>query len=137
MRFRRLDTPLRKTLAFGCVHVGVAVAVGWALTGSFVLAGLLALVEPALNTVAYHFFDRGWARHGHGGPSVLKVSAFGALHLLIAVTVGWALTGSLAIAGALAFIEPAANSVALYVFERWWTRRAASPAAPPALPHAA
>jgi uncharacterized membrane protein len=50
------------------------------------------------------------------------------LHLLIAVGVGWALTGSLAVAGAMALVEPAANSVALYFFERWWTQRAAGPA---------
>jgi uncharacterized membrane protein len=128
MRFRHLDTPLHKTLAFGCVHVSVAVAVGWALTGSFVLAGLLALVEPALNTAAFHVFDRTWTRRAGAGPSLAKSSTFGVLHLLIAVGVGWALTGSLAVAGAMALVEPAANSVALYFFERWWTQRAAGPA---------
>ena len=134
MLFRRLHSPLHKTLTFGLVHVSVAVAVGWALTGSFVLAGLLALIEPAVNTAAYHFFDRAWTRHAHAGPSLAKVSSFGALHLLIAVGVGWALTGSLAVAGTMALVEPAANSVALYFFERWWMRREPAPSA---LPHAA
>ena len=134
MLFRRLHSPLHKTLAFGLVHVGVAVAVGWVLTGSFVLAGLLALIEPTLNTTAYHLFDQAWRRRGGSGPSLAKSSTFGIVHLLIAVGVGWALTGSLAVAGALALIEPAANSVALYFFERWWMRREPAPSA---LPHAA
>jgi uncharacterized membrane protein len=37
------------------------VAVGFALTGSFVLAGLFAFIEPAINTVAHYFFERWWA----------------------------------------------------------------------------
>ena len=34
----------------------------------------------------------------------------------------WMLTGSLAIAGAMALVEPLANAVALYFFDRWWHR---------------
>lgn len=134
MLFRRLPSPLHKTLAFGLVHVGVAVAVGWVLTGSFVLAGLLALIEPTLNTATFHVFDRAWTYRAGPAPSLAKSSTFGMLHLLIAVGVGWALTGSLAVAGTMALVEPAANSVALYVFERWWMRREAAPSV---LPHAA
>ena len=33
------------------------------------------------------------------------------------------LTGSLALAGVLALVEPLANMVAHYHFERWWARR--------------
>ncbi len=123
MRLIHLHHPVHKTLAFAAMHVAVAIAVGWALTGSFVIAGALALIEPALNTLAYHFFERAWRRRAGPQASLLKVTAFGGLHLLIAVAVGWALTGSLVIAGALALIEPAANSVALYFFDRWWHRR--------------
>ena len=66
MRFRRLHPPLRKTLVFGLLHLVIAVAVGWLLTGSFVLAGALALVEPAVNTVAHYYFDRWWTRREKG-----------------------------------------------------------------------
>lgn len=62
MRFRRLHPPLRKTLAFGAIHLVIAVTVGWLLTGSFVLASTLAIVEPLCNTVAHYFFDRWWQR---------------------------------------------------------------------------
>jgi uncharacterized membrane protein len=61
---RRWRTPhlLRKTLAFGAAHLVVSVGVGYALTGSFVLAGLFAFIEPALNTMAHYAFERWWAR---------------------------------------------------------------------------
>lgn len=51
---------------------------------------------------------------------MLKSAAFGVLHLVIAFSVGYALTGSLAIAGTLTLVEPLVNTVAHYFFERWW-----------------
>lgn len=131
MKFRRLDRSLHKTLAFAAIHLLIAITLGYAFTGSFVLAGLLALVEPTLNSVAHHRFDRWWARRGAvgRGAAAHKSVLFGAMHLVIAVAVGWALTGSFVLAGAFAFVEPMANTVAHYFFERWWTRRA-TPAVP-------
>ena len=52
-----------------------------------------------------------------------KSAAFGVLHLGIAFTVGYALTGSVAIAGAITLVEPVANTIAHYFFDRWWNRR--------------
>lgn len=76
-----------------------------------------------------------------------KSVTFGVLHLGIAFTVGYLLTGSVAIAGAITLVEPVANTVAHYFFDRWWTAReqrrrgapasAANPAANPALQGAA
>jgi uncharacterized membrane protein len=54
-----------------------------------------------------------------------KSAAFGALHLGIAFSLSFALTGNLAIAGAITLVEPVANTVAHYFFERWWSRREA------------
>jgi uncharacterized membrane protein len=53
---------MTKTFTFAAVHFTVAFAVGFALTGSVVVGGLLALVEPAINTVAYHLHERAWQR---------------------------------------------------------------------------
>ncbi|HEY0858449.1 MAG TPA: DUF2061 domain-containing protein [Albitalea sp.] len=127
MRFRRPDPSWRKTLAFGVIHLFIAVSVGWLFTGSFVLAGVLSLAEPALNTLAHHGLDRWWARHGAGGrhAALLKTLVFGLTHLVIAAGLGWWLTGSWALAGAYALVEPAANAVAHFFFERAWARRAA------------
>lgn len=52
-----------------------------------------------------------------------KSAAFGVVHLVVAFTVGYALTGSIAIAGAITLVEPVANTVAHYFFDRWWMRR--------------
>ncbi len=51
-----------KTLTFALVHFTVAFSVAYLLTGSVVVGGLLALVEPTLNTVAYHLHERAWRR---------------------------------------------------------------------------
>lgn len=55
-----------------------------------------------------------------------KSATFGVIHLGISFTIGWALTGSVAIAGAIVLLEPLANTVAHYFFDRWWSRREAS-----------
>lgn len=52
-----------------------------------------------------------------------KTLTFGIMHLGIAFSVTYALTGSLAISGAITFIEPAVNTVAHYFFDRYWERR--------------
>jgi uncharacterized membrane protein len=53
---------LGKTLSFAVVHFGVALLVGRLLTGSWLIASTLALIEPACNTVAYFFHERFWLR---------------------------------------------------------------------------
>ena len=53
---------MNKTLTFAVVHFFVAFTVTWLLTGSFVLGGLVAMIEPAVNTVAYFFHEKAWAR---------------------------------------------------------------------------
>lgn len=58
-----------------------------------------------------------------------KSAAFGVVHLGIAFSVSFALTGSLAVAGAVTLVEPVCNTVAHFFFDRWWARRAAAQAA--------
>ncbi|MBL8307141.1 MAG: DUF2061 domain-containing protein [Rubrivivax sp.] len=52
-----------------------------------------------------------------------KSALFGVMHLGIAFSVSFALTGSVAIAGAITLVEPVVNTVAHYFFDRWWARR--------------
>ncbi len=52
-----------------------------------------------------------------------KSATFGVMHLGIAFGVSYALTGSVAIAGAITVVEPLLNTVAHYFFDRWWARR--------------
>ena len=57
-----INNPLTKTLSFAAVHFTVAFTVAYLLTGSFIVGGLLALVEPMCNTFAYHLHEKAWAR---------------------------------------------------------------------------
>ncbi|MCO5761010.1 MAG: DUF2061 domain-containing protein [Chromatiaceae bacterium] len=63
-----------KTLSFALVHMMVAFSVVYAMTGSFLAGGLVALVEPACNTVAYHLHEKVWTfirrRRDAGGRTV-------------------------------------------------------------------
>lgn len=70
-------------------------------------------------------------RHG----TLAKTLSFAVVHFSVAFSVGYLLTGSLAMASALALVEPMANTVAYYFHERAWqwvkratSSRAASPA---------
>lgn len=58
----RRQSTLAKTLSFAAVHFIVAFAVGYLLTGSVLVGSVLALVEPAVNTVAYYFHEQVWRR---------------------------------------------------------------------------
>ena len=53
---------MTKTMSFAVVHFTVAFSVGYLMTGSLVVGGAIALVEPAINTVAYHFHEQVWKR---------------------------------------------------------------------------
>ena len=53
-----------KTITFACVHFTVAFTVAYVLTGSIAVGGLVALVEPLCNTVAYHLHEKAWLRFG-------------------------------------------------------------------------
>ena len=53
---------MSKTMSFAVVHFTVAFAVGYVMTGSVLVGGAIALVEPFVNTIAYHFHERVWSR---------------------------------------------------------------------------
>jgi uncharacterized membrane protein len=53
---------MTKTMSFAAVHFTVAFTVGYLISGSVLVGGAIALVEPAVNTIAYHFHEKVWAR---------------------------------------------------------------------------
>ncbi len=53
---------MTKTFTFAVVHFIIAFTVAWLLTGSVVIGGAIALIEPAVNTVGYHFHEKVWRR---------------------------------------------------------------------------
>lgn len=54
-----------KTASFGVIHFGVAFSVTYLLTGDAFIGGLMATIEPAINSVAYFFHERVWQRNKH------------------------------------------------------------------------
>ena len=74
-----------KTISFAATHFTVAFGVAYALTGDIVVGGAVALVEPAVNTVAYYFHEKIWSRIGqrnghHDSQHHSPPGTFAALH---------------------------------------------------------
>ncbi|GGY84418.1 DUF2061 domain-containing protein [Marinobacter zhanjiangensis] len=55
------DNSLTKTVTFAITHFTVAFTVAYLLTGDLLIGSLIAMVEPAINTVAYFFHEKIWA----------------------------------------------------------------------------
>lgn len=53
---------MKKTMSFAAVHFAVAFVLGCLLTGSVLVGGAMALIEPACNTVAFHVHEKLWKR---------------------------------------------------------------------------
>jgi uncharacterized membrane protein len=53
---------MKKTLSFAAIHFAIAFTLGYALTGSVLIGGAMALIEPACNTIAFHFHEKVWKR---------------------------------------------------------------------------
>ncbi|WP_366522560.1 DUF2061 domain-containing protein [uncultured Psychromonas sp.] len=49
-----------KTVSFAVIHFNVAFAVTYALTGDAFIGGLMASIEPAINSFAYFFHEKAW-----------------------------------------------------------------------------
>lgn len=51
-----------KTASFAIIHFNVAFSVTYLLTGDAFIGGVMALIEPTINTVAYYFHEKVWLR---------------------------------------------------------------------------
>jgi len=52
-----------KTASFAVVHFSVAFTVTYMLTGDAFIGGLIATIEPAVNSVAYFFHEKVWQNY--------------------------------------------------------------------------
>ncbi len=59
-----------KTCTFTVMHFAIAFGVAWALTGDIVVGGLVAMVEPLVNSVGYFFHEKAWSKLGRGTKDV-------------------------------------------------------------------
>ena len=53
---------LLKTLTYSLMHLTVAIAVAYALTGNWTIALSIGLIEPFFQTIAYSVHERLWDR---------------------------------------------------------------------------
>ena len=59
---------------------------------------------------------------------MIKTATFTAMHISIAFTIVYAMTGEVLVGGAVALVEPLVNSVGYFFHERFWARRGRSEA---------
>ncbi len=59
---RRHRLTLQKTASYYVMHIGVAAAVAYGVTGDAVAAITLSLLEPTVQAVAFFFHEKAWAR---------------------------------------------------------------------------
>ena len=65
---------MTKTASFAAVHFSVAFTVAFIMSGSVVIGGAIALVEPVINTIAYYFHEKVWKRIENDAWSTLQTS---------------------------------------------------------------
>ncbi|MEH6451472.1 MAG: DUF2061 domain-containing protein [Psychromonas sp.] len=53
-----------KTITFTSMHFCIAFLVTWLLTGDIMIGGLVAIIEPLVNSVGYFFHEKAWLRWG-------------------------------------------------------------------------
>ncbi|WP_298443782.1 DUF2061 domain-containing protein [uncultured Ferrimonas sp.] len=51
-----------KTTTFALMHFSIAFSLAYLITGSLMIGGLLAIIEPAVNTVGYILHEKLWRR---------------------------------------------------------------------------
>ena len=57
-----MSIDLIKTFTYLAVHLTVAFTIGYIITGSLEIAGLITLIEPCANAVAFFFHEKIWKR---------------------------------------------------------------------------
>lgn len=57
-----MSFPINKTVSYGVMHLLVAMAVAYAITGNIAAAFAIGLIEPSVQTIAYHFHEKAWGR---------------------------------------------------------------------------
>ena len=77
-----MENEMAKTISFAILHFTVAFTIGYILTGSIMIGGLLAVIEPACNTVVFYFHEKAWKRFEEANPSGhAKAVSLGWLHI--------------------------------------------------------
>jgi uncharacterized membrane protein len=157
-----MNVSVLKTGTYCVMHLVVAIGVAYALTGNLQAALAIGVAEPFVQTFAFAFHDRYWAkREGraaaarsclrgpciHGGLTslslrpvlsvpVLKTVSYAVMHMVVAMAVAYALTRSWQAALAIGTIEPVVQTFAFTLHDRLWAKagRRAIPTEPGLVP---
>jgi len=109
-------------------HMAIAFSLMYLMSGSLALGGLAAVIEPIINVALLPLHEGFWHRLRHRSTrnastllAAEKVSQT-AFHFIIAVIVMYTATGSLALGGLAAVLEPILNVIVLPYHDRAWDR---------------
>lgn len=114
-------------------HLVIAFVVTYAVTGSMLVGGAALLIEPVINVLLLPLHERTWACIRRAGVADLlqgrryllttaeKLSQT-ALHMGVAFAVMAWMTGSLALGGIVALLEPVCNVLVMPWIDRAWKR---------------
>ena len=121
-------------------HTGIAFSLMYVMTGSVVFGGLAAVLEPVVNVLLLPFHERAWhklraraveARARYAALAGEKISQT-LMHAAVAFLMLWWATGSMALGGLAALLEPVLNVIALPYHDRLWGKLEARLAVRPA-----
>ena len=107
-------------------HLAIGFAITYAVSGSVVVGGLAILIEPVINVLLLPLHERLWERLRARATAKAtlaiaaeKLSQTG-LHMGVAFGVMYGMTGSLALGGLVALLEPICNVLLLPLHDRAW-----------------
>jgi uncharacterized membrane protein len=124
IRLALQSTPVQKTASYYLVHILVAVAVAYAVTGNIRAAITLSLLEPTVQACAYFLHDQAWAKiPAKRWRTLSKTASYYAVHLGVAAIVAYQVTGDLITALTLSLLEPSVQMVFYFCHEKLWDRR--------------
>ena len=117
-----------KRLSQVATHLGIAYVLAYALTGSAAVSGMAVLVEPVINVLLLPFHEAAWekwrrsARNGlpHYMTVVAEKLSQTCMHAGVAFSVIYVATGSAAMGGIAAMLEPVCNVLVLPLHDRLW-----------------
>lgn len=109
-------------------HMAIAFTIAYVMTGSVVFSGLAIIIEPIINVLLLPFHEQAWAavraRATTTRDRYLKIAAEKvsqtAMHMVVAFGVMFAATGSAAVGGVAAILEPVCNVLLLPLHDRFW-----------------
>jgi uncharacterized membrane protein len=108
-------------------HLAIGFVIAYAVTGSVALGGLAVLIEPVLNVLLVPFHERAWHHKLQGATGqrrylmlTLEKISLTAMHMGVAFLVLFFATGSAALGGLAAVLEPICNVILMPLHDRVW-----------------